>query len=81
MRPTLTLYYRQDCHLCDDMLRQLHNMRWQHDFELFCVDVDQDRGLAERYGTRVPVLAADTDVICTYYLDPVAVAGFLEPTV
>jgi hypothetical protein len=33
------------------------------------VDVDEDAGLRERFGSRVPVLCLDGREICHYHLD------------
>ena len=37
---TLTLYTRKDCHLCEDMHRQLQEMKHDYRFEIDLRDVD-----------------------------------------
>jgi len=56
--PTLPLflYQRDDCHLCDLALEVLAAAR-APEFE--SVFIDDDAGLEERYGVRVPVLRDD----------------------
>jgi hypothetical protein len=49
----LTLYQRDDCHLCDLALGLLAEVR-APEFE--SVFVDGDEALEQRYGVRVPVL-------------------------
>lgn len=49
----LTLYQRDDCHLCDLALEVLARAR-APEFE--SVFIDDDAALEERYGARVPVL-------------------------
>lgn len=49
----LILYQRDDCHLCDLALEVLARAR-APEFE--SVFIDDDDGLEERYGMRVPVL-------------------------
>ena len=49
----LTLYQRDDCHLCDLALDVLAQARAP---EFDSVFIDEDEGLEQRYGTRVPVL-------------------------
>ena len=49
----LTLYQRDDCHLCDLALEVLASARVP-DFQ--SVFIDDDKSLEERYGHRVPVL-------------------------
>ena len=50
----LTLYQRDECHLCDLALLELARAGVS-DFE--SVFIDDDRALEARYGTRVPVLS------------------------
>ena len=49
----LTLYQRDDCHLCDLALGLLAEVRAP---EFDSVFIDGDDALEERYGIRVPVL-------------------------
>jgi hypothetical protein len=49
----LTLYQRDDCHLCDLALGLLAQVR-APEFE--SVFIDGDDALEQRYGVRVPVL-------------------------
>jgi len=52
-RPTLQLFQRDDCHLCDLALDLLARAR-APEFE--SVFIDGDDALEARYGMRVPVL-------------------------
>ena len=49
----LTLFQRDDCHLCDLALEALAQARAP---EFHSVFIDQDAELEARYGERVPVL-------------------------
>jgi len=51
--PALTLYQRDDCHLCDLAIEVLAQARAP---EFDSVFIDGDEGLEARYGVRVPVL-------------------------
>lgn len=51
--PALTLFQRDDCHLCDLALEVLAAVR-APEFE--SVFIDEDEALEQRYGVRVPVL-------------------------
>jgi len=62
---SLTVYSRQNCHLCDDMLKGLA----AHGVVVQVVDVDSDTALVERYGSSVPVLCDGEQLICRYHLD------------
>ena len=67
--PTLTLYSRIGCHLCDDMQAQLQRLQSQMSFEIAVIDIDEDDVLRERFNEKVPVLALGEDVICCHFLD------------
>jgi len=56
----LTLYQRDDCHLCDLALGLLAELR-APDFD--SVFIDGDDALEERYGIRVPVLRAHSEAL------------------
>ena len=79
--PLLTLYWREYCHLCHDMLAQLLALRRElggdHLFEVEIVDVDQDPALEAFYDERVPVLAAGGRELCHYHLNAGAVRAYL----
>lgn len=67
--PVLTLYMRQDCHLCEEMRIELVRLRARLEFELRLVDIDQDPGLVERFNHKVPVLTHGDHEICYYFLE------------
>ena len=71
-RARLTLYVRQGCALCEDLLADLEGFQPQLGFELQIVDIDRDPVLRARYDTLVPVLTAGDQPVCHYFLDPVA---------
>ena len=65
----LTLYYREGCHLCQDMLQALRGLQSHLGFELQLVDIDRDTRLRQRYDEWVPVLCREERELCHYYLD------------
>ena len=72
----LTLYQRDDCHLCDLALGLLAEVR-APEFE--SVFIDGDQALEERYGLRVPVLRDQTrGVELEWPFDVDRLRGFLE---
>ena len=77
-KPLLTFYFRHGCHLCDDMWQQLEEVLPPGELPLKRVDVDSSPELCERFGTLVPVLAAGSEILCSYYLDPRALDRFLR---
>ena len=74
--PRLTVYSREGCHLCEQMIEALRDACAAHPFDV--VDVDSDATLAARYGTSVPVLVADGREICRYHLDLEALRRLLR---
>ena len=82
-KPLLTLYSRDYCHLCHDMLSALQELRAEHAgcFDIQVIDVDADPILLSRYDERVPVLAVIGEdrvrELCHYFLDRSAVLGYL----
>jgi hypothetical protein len=47
----------------------LNRLKDELRFSLEEVDIDRDPVLAERYGTRVPVLTGGGQELCHYFLD------------
>ncbi len=78
--PGLTFYFRDGCHLCEDMWQQLNELRRERPFQVHQVDVDGDPGLVDKYGSLVPVLASEDELLCHYYLDPKTLNDFLDRT-
>ncbi len=73
-----TVYARHGCHLCEDLLLQLHELQQAHGFLIRDIDIDADPQLVERYGTRVPVVTCGEREICHYFLDQAAVMQVLS---
>jgi thiol-disulfide isomerase/thioredoxin len=65
------------CHLCDDMLAALENLRGEHSFEVEVVDIDADPVLEEKYNEWVPVLSVAGEELCHYFLDEPKVREYL----
>ena len=72
----LTLFQRDDCHLCDLALAELAQARVP-DFE--SVFIDEDPVLEARYGVRIPVLRREEGgAELDWPFDAAAVAAFLR---
>jgi len=72
----LTVYSREYCHLCHDMVAALEAIQPRFGFQLEIVDVDEDESLETRYGELVPVLVAAGEQLCHYHLDLAAVEAY-----
>ena len=73
----LTLYVRRECDLCEAMWHELQALRGDLAFELETVDLALSPRLEAAYGDRVPVLEADGEEICRFFLDPEKLARHL----
>ena len=75
-RTALTVYVREYCHLCHEMVAAIEALQPAYAFDLEVIDVDEDLALESRYGNLVPVLTANDEEICHYYLDPAALDAY-----
>lgn len=88
--PALTLYWREYCHLCHDLLAGLLALHAEMSaeagvesvFTVELLDVDADPTLEARYDELVPVLVGGAGTggekqLCHYHLDPAAVRAYL----
>ena len=77
-RPTIVLYSRPDCHLCDEARAGLEEMRAEGSgFELREVDIDSDDELLRAYLERIPVIEIDGREVCELGLDAGAVRSVI----
>jgi len=53
---TVTLYSRQDCHLCEQVEDDLDQLRGQLAHRLVIVDINSDPNLVAKYGSEIPVV-------------------------
>ena len=66
----LTLVYRRDCLLCDEMLAELRTLGQSEKLPpIELREVDEDPVLQRRYGLQVPVLMLAGAVVCRHRLD------------
>jgi len=66
----LRLYTRRDCPLCDEMKAAVRAAAEKVPLQLEEVDVDSAPGLAELYGSEVPVLFIDGRKAFKYRVTP-----------
>ena len=75
--PTLTIYSRQGCHLCEILIEELLPLvrdRARVDVQ----DIDSRPDWVAEYGVRVPVVELDGRCLCQYQLDREAVSAALD---
>jgi glutaredoxin len=68
--PTLTLYTRQGCHLCEEALAVIERARPELPaFTLQLRDISADERLHDAYFERIPVLELDGRELAEYVID------------
>ena len=67
--PVVTVYGRDECHLCEDALVVLRRMRDELGFELEEVDIESDDALHRAYLERIPVIALDGEELFDFFVD------------
>ena len=55
----VTIYSRQNCHLCDVAFESLDSVQAELDFEIEKIYIDGDVDLIKKYGEEVPVIHID----------------------
>jgi glutaredoxin len=65
----LTLYTKPDCHLCEQALRTLREVRRELPFELVVRDITADESLHRAYFERIPVVALDGEELFEFFVD------------
>jgi glutaredoxin len=69
LSPRVTVYVRPGCHLCDQALGVLADIRARHAFSLDVVDIETDDALHARYLERIPVIALDGEELYDFFVD------------
>ena len=67
--PTVTMFSRPGCHLCDDARVQLTALGRELGFVLEEVDIERDDALHRRYLERIPVVAIDGEELSDFFVD------------
>ena len=76
--PTLTLYGKPGCHLCDDARAAVERVAAGRDVALEQVDISRDPVLHARYGERIPVLEIDGETVFEFFVDEVVLERRLD---
>jgi glutaredoxin len=65
----ITLFTKADCHLCEDTLRVLEELRVELPFELDVRDITLDDALHRQYFERIPVVCLDGEELFEFFVD------------
>lgn len=76
--PGFTLYYRENCHLCESMRLALLKLQKQLDFNWTEIDIDRDQSLIYRFDTLVPALYFNEQEVCHHFLDEEALRALVS---
>lgn len=68
--PTVTLYGKPGCHLCEAARETLLEMRAGLEFELVEVNIQDDPALFALYAEEIPVVAVEGEVLSRYKVYP-----------
>jgi glutaredoxin len=77
-RPVVTVYGREECHLCEEALATLRRMQAELGFELAEVDIEADDGLHRAYLERIPVIALDGEELFDFFVDEAELRARLD---
>ena len=69
MKPQLTIYQRDGCHLCEIANAQLERLQSEYQFELEQVDIESNDELHRLYLERIPVIALDGEELYDFEID------------
>ena len=67
--PTVTVYGREGCHLCEDALAVVRRVAADLAVEVRTVDIEADPALLRAYIERIPVVAVDGAEVYDFYVD------------
>ena len=69
-RPSVVLYGRPDCHLCDEARAGLDRLRAEGlEFDVEEVNIEADEELHRRFLERIPVVKLDGEIVSELFLD------------
>jgi len=75
--PTLHIYSRQDCHLCEVMIEELLPLL-QGRLDIEVRDIDSREDWRRDYDVRIPLLEFEGEFVCQYRLDRTALQRILS---
>ena len=74
----LLVYYREGCHLCEQVVASLFQHQEELGYEIEQIDIDTDPVLRERYDVDVPVVSYQGEVIFYHFFDETALFEALK---
>lgn len=74
----LVVHTRYGCHLCDALLDELRQFCSKRPYTFKTIEISGDAELEELYGTKVPVVSYESDIICHYFLDTELIDAYFD---
>ena len=71
LSPLLIVYYRDGCHLCEQVVASLFQLQAELGYEIKQIDIDTDSVLREKYNVDVPVVTYQGEVVFYHFFDEV----------
>jgi len=65
------VYYRDGCHLCEQVVASLFQLQAELGYEIKQIDIDTDSVLREKYNVDVPVVTYQGEVVFYHFFDEV----------
>ena len=65
----VTIYSKNNCHLCDVAIETLLKVRKEFPFSLTEIDIEKDKEIFEKYKYLIPVIEIDGEKIFNYKID------------
>jgi len=72
------VYYRDGCHLCEQVVASLSQLQQELGYEIKQIDVDDDPELYKKYNVDVPVVSYQDEVIFYHFFDETALRQALQ---
>lgn len=69
--PVLIVYYRDGCHLCEQVVASLFQLQEELGYKIEQIDIDADPALREKYNVDVPVVTYKGEVVFYHFFDEV----------
>ena len=76
----LDVYSREGCHLCDALLEELEIFCTTHPYQYKTIEITGDTNLEALYGTKVPVVSYEGNILCEYFLDTNLIEVYFDKT-
>jgi glutaredoxin len=63
MNTTVTVFSKDGCHLCEEVIETLSSLTPRYDLQVRVVDIDDDPKLHDRYWDTIPAVQIDGKVV------------------